>query len=236
MQLLRGLRIFGVHVHHEVGVCGEQRHLPLRVATVGAVRVGLNELPDSETVGSFRDGDRDVLAHEISSDFEDGPSFEKRMSTRTSCPIDAAMSTSSKSNPPPSALRTSAFTSGLPTDAGRCVRPQAEAVCGHVALPLARIVRSPLRRWNLPADDQYVQDIFTIEAIAIKYRNGATASKIFRCRRGGAALRACGGQAARRAACALATNSGPGGGSRFQTVLTSAARREAEGGREGVPG
>src|ERR1700733_4348642 len=221
MQLLRGLRIFGVHVHHEVGVCGEQRHLPLRVATVGTVRVGLNELPDRETVGGFRDGDRDMLAHEISSDLEDGTSFEKRLdpipavfaadpgvfestpgglrivshaidhdapgpnlrgnpartlkvfsddagvkaisgvvairiasssvswdactSIRASRPTGAAMSTSSKSNPPPSALRTSAFTSGLLTDAAASFDP-GEAVCAHVALPVSRILRSPLRR------------------------------------------------------------------------------------------
>jgi hypothetical protein len=43
------------------------------------VRVGLNELPDRETVGGFRDGDRDMLAHEISSDLEDGTGFEKRL-------------------------------------------------------------------------------------------------------------------------------------------------------------
>jgi hypothetical protein len=50
VQLLRRLRILGVHVHHEVSVGGKERHLAVRVATIGAMRVGLNEFPDRETI------------------------------------------------------------------------------------------------------------------------------------------------------------------------------------------
>ena len=39
---LRGLRALPVHVHGEVGVLGEQRLLPLRVAAIGAVRIGVD--------------------------------------------------------------------------------------------------------------------------------------------------------------------------------------------------
>src|ERR1700689_1979942 len=60
-----------------------------------------------------------------------------------------------------------------------------------------------LHTWNLPVGVRCVQDIFTIESISIKYRNGTAASAIFPCRRRRAALRASGTQAARRAACPL---------------------------------
>src|SRR5437588_6074660 len=53
MQLLRGLWIFGVHEHHEVRIGREERHLALRVATIGAVRVGLDELAYGEAIGGF---------------------------------------------------------------------------------------------------------------------------------------------------------------------------------------
>src|SRR5450432_1059545 len=63
VQIHRGLRIFGVHEHHEVCVFGKESHLTLRVATVGAVRVGLDKLPNREAVGSFLRRDSNVFAH-----------------------------------------------------------------------------------------------------------------------------------------------------------------------------
>jgi hypothetical protein len=37
VQFLRGRWILGVHGHHEVGVCGKERHLAFRITTIGAV-------------------------------------------------------------------------------------------------------------------------------------------------------------------------------------------------------
>jgi len=34
------------HVQHEVSVCGKERHLTVGSATIGAMRVGLNEYAD----------------------------------------------------------------------------------------------------------------------------------------------------------------------------------------------
>jgi hypothetical protein len=36
-----------------VGVCGKERHLTFRIATIGAVCVGLDELADSEAIRGF---------------------------------------------------------------------------------------------------------------------------------------------------------------------------------------
>lgn len=43
----------GVHEHQEAGVLGEQAHLALGVPPVGAVRVGVDQLADGESVGGF---------------------------------------------------------------------------------------------------------------------------------------------------------------------------------------
>jgi hypothetical protein len=48
-----------------MSVCGEKRHLTSCVATIGAVRVGLDEFPDGEAVRGFLGGDGNVLAHEL---------------------------------------------------------------------------------------------------------------------------------------------------------------------------
>src|SRR2546422_170342 len=66
VQLLRWLRIPGVHVNHEVGIRGEEGHLSLGVATVGAVRVALDELPECKTIRGFRRRDGGELAHQRS--------------------------------------------------------------------------------------------------------------------------------------------------------------------------
>ena len=50
VQLLRGLRILRVHVHHEMGVRGEQSHLTFGITAIGAVGVGLDKLADGETI------------------------------------------------------------------------------------------------------------------------------------------------------------------------------------------
>src|ERR1700740_110324 len=62
-----------------MGVRGEESHLTLRVATIGAVRVGLDEFADREAIGGFRGRDCDVLAHELSLGLEDGAGFAKRL-------------------------------------------------------------------------------------------------------------------------------------------------------------
>jgi hypothetical protein len=65
VQFLRGPRIFGVHIHYEVGVCGKKSHLTCRIATIGAVCVGVDELADSEAIRDFAGRDGNVFAHEL---------------------------------------------------------------------------------------------------------------------------------------------------------------------------
>jgi hypothetical protein len=36
-----------------VGVCGKERHLAFRIATIGAVGIGLDEFADCEPIRSF---------------------------------------------------------------------------------------------------------------------------------------------------------------------------------------
>jgi hypothetical protein len=50
-----------------VGVFSKERHLTLRIATIGAVCVGLDELSDGKAIRGFFGGDGDVLAHERAS-------------------------------------------------------------------------------------------------------------------------------------------------------------------------
>src|SRR6476469_1252982 len=63
MQFLRWHWILRVHVHDEMRVRREQRHLTLGVAAVGAVRVGLDQLPYGEAIRGFGRRYGDVLAH-----------------------------------------------------------------------------------------------------------------------------------------------------------------------------
>jgi hypothetical protein len=65
VQFLSGRRILGVHIHHEVRVCGKKRHLTFRIATIGAMCVGLDELSDRETSRCFFWGDANVFAHDL---------------------------------------------------------------------------------------------------------------------------------------------------------------------------
>src|SRR5712675_479170 len=60
---LRRPRIFGVHIHHEVGVWGEERQLTLRIAAIGAMRVGLDEFPNRKAIGGFGRGEGSVFTH-----------------------------------------------------------------------------------------------------------------------------------------------------------------------------
>jgi hypothetical protein len=62
-QVLRRLGVPGVHVDDEAGVLGEQGHLALSVAPVGAVRVGVEQFPDGEPVGGLGSGDRWMDTH-----------------------------------------------------------------------------------------------------------------------------------------------------------------------------
>jgi len=63
VQVLRRLRVPGIHEDGEVGVFGEQGHLALGVPPVGTVRVGVDELPDGEPVGRFAAGYREMDTH-----------------------------------------------------------------------------------------------------------------------------------------------------------------------------
>ena len=46
-------------------VCGKECHLTFRIATIGAVCVGFDELPDSEAIRGLIRENGDVLAHEL---------------------------------------------------------------------------------------------------------------------------------------------------------------------------
>src|SRR5580700_8968200 len=72
-QFLRWIGILCVHVDHEVRICGKKSHVTFRIATISAVGVGLDELPDREAVRGFAGGDRDVLAHKSVSLFDSSP-------------------------------------------------------------------------------------------------------------------------------------------------------------------
>ena len=73
-----GRRNFGVHVNHEVGVGGKERHLAFRIASIGAARVGFDEFANREAIRSFLGRDRDAFAHELSSlGLKDGTGFEE---------------------------------------------------------------------------------------------------------------------------------------------------------------
>jgi hypothetical protein len=74
-----GLRILGVHVHDEVSVCGKESHLAFRIATIGAVCVGLDELPDSEAIRGFLGEMVTCLLMRVSLRLKNGPGFEKRL-------------------------------------------------------------------------------------------------------------------------------------------------------------
>ena len=63
-------RILGIHVHHEVGVRGKEKHLTFRIATIGAMCIGLDELPDSEAIRGLVGGEGNVFAHELVSVFD----------------------------------------------------------------------------------------------------------------------------------------------------------------------
>jgi hypothetical protein len=67
VQFLRRLRVLGVHVHHKVSVWCKESHLTIRIATIGAMRIRLNELSDREAIRGVAGRDRQVLAHKSAS-------------------------------------------------------------------------------------------------------------------------------------------------------------------------
>jgi hypothetical protein len=115
-QLLRRRRIFAVHIHHEVGVRGEERHLTFRIATIRAVRIGLDELADRETIGGFGGGDGDVLAHGRVSLFD---RFGHRIAITRGWPVTRETPRRAGANPPMKRVLATPFTS----DAKHCERP-----------------------------------------------------------------------------------------------------------------
>src|ERR1700679_1075672 len=52
-QFLGGRRVLRIHIHHEMSVHCKERHLALRVTTVRAMRVSLNQFPDSKSIRGF---------------------------------------------------------------------------------------------------------------------------------------------------------------------------------------
>src|ERR1700733_2294790 len=78
MQFLGGLRILCIPEHDKVCVVGKESHLTFRIATVGAVRVGLDELANCKAIRGFFGRDSYVLAHWlVSLGLNDGSGFEK---------------------------------------------------------------------------------------------------------------------------------------------------------------
>jgi hypothetical protein len=61
-----------------MGVCGKERHLTFRIATIGAVCVGFDQLTNGEAIRGFARGDGDVFAHELVSLFDSFGSANKR--------------------------------------------------------------------------------------------------------------------------------------------------------------
>jgi hypothetical protein len=59
-----------------VGVFGKEKHRTFRVATIGAVCVSLNALPDSEAIRGFVGRDGNVSAHERVSLFDSFRQFD----------------------------------------------------------------------------------------------------------------------------------------------------------------
>jgi len=55
--------ILCVHINHEVRVFGKERHSGIRIATIGAVRIGFDELANRETIRCLLRGDAGVLTH-----------------------------------------------------------------------------------------------------------------------------------------------------------------------------
>jgi hypothetical protein len=63
-----------------MAVWGKERHLAFRIATIGAMRVGLNEFMDRETVRTFAGRDCQVLSDESASlRLKYGAGFKKRL-------------------------------------------------------------------------------------------------------------------------------------------------------------
>src|ERR1700758_4302262 len=50
-------------LNHEVSVFSKERHLALRIATIGAVRIGFYEFANRETIRCLLRGDGGVLTH-----------------------------------------------------------------------------------------------------------------------------------------------------------------------------
>jgi hypothetical protein len=50
VQFLRGCRILGIHIHHEMRVDRKEGHLAFGVTTVCAMRVRFNQFPDSKSI------------------------------------------------------------------------------------------------------------------------------------------------------------------------------------------
>src|SRR6266498_3865928 len=104
---------------------------------------------------------------------------------------------------------------------------------GRLPLTFARFLLFFLLRFlavfhsvTMPKSSRYVQNIFTIKLIPVKYRYGITTFAIFRSSWRGAAFRTCGRAAPRGSTRALPPDPRFGRGDRFQTIRTPSARSE----------
>src|SRR5579863_2787099 len=111
-----------------MGVRRKERHLTCRIATVGAVCVGFDKLPDGESVRSFAGGDRCVLYHEWISLFDSfrlGKNYHSRMARGSR---NASIPYMPNSRPTP-----------------ECLNPP-HGACGSSCIPL--IAMRPARSWE----------------------------------------------------------------------------------------
>ena len=111
-----GFGSLAFHVHDKVRVWSKERHLAFRIATIGTVRVGFDQLSNSEAIRGFAGGDGSVLAHELVSLFnlfthrKSGHSRTARGSRNASIPyLSNSRSTSEYLNPPQGASRSSSI-------------------------------------------------------------------------------------------------------------------------------
>src|SRR6476660_7485407 len=63
VEHVAGFGSFPVHIDSEAGVGGEQRLLPVRVAAIGTVGVGVEQLADGQAVGRLGRGEFSVGGH-----------------------------------------------------------------------------------------------------------------------------------------------------------------------------
>src|SRR5258708_3835475 len=103
-------------------------------------------------------------------------------------------------------------------------------------LPLSPRPVAALHATNVARRDRYVQHIFTIEAMLVEYRYGATAPTLLRGGWRGATLRTRGRAAACGPTRSVPPDPGPGEGDRIPTLRSPSPRCPPQRGGEGLAG